>query len=395
MLACSSAGGGLRIAVVGNEALVTAEAGRRVALSSGGHVVLVLHGGLDADRSPRSGRPSPTSSCSSAAPTAATPRCSRATPPSCPGAVGRPGGGGRQRRLPAAGRRPAWRASRTPYVLADNVVPAHRRARPRQRPACDPRDLPQPRHRRQAPQQPHRRPRPRSPSWSAVPPPTSCCTGVELLAAGGRRRPRRRRRRGRRRRRRHHRRAQRRRARPRGRGLAREVVAITPVTRTVEGDLGMRWSAISTVETAGRDDVHAAARRREEPDFLPDRRRARRRPEVAAAAVRIALRRHAGRAKVVAEPRGPGRRAQRQGPAPGRPAGRLRRRAAPRRPRAVRRVLRPRPGRVRGRAGSSRATRGRRRPRLRAGRGRAARRAAPASRRTGWCGRLRRGLAYA
>ena len=36
VLACSSAGGGLRIAVVGNEALVTAEAGRRVALSSGG-----------------------------------------------------------------------------------------------------------------------------------------------------------------------------------------------------------------------------------------------------------------------------------------------------------------------------------------------------------------------
>ena len=41
MLACSSAGGGLRIAVVGNEELVTAEAGRRVALSSGGKVVAV------------------------------------------------------------------------------------------------------------------------------------------------------------------------------------------------------------------------------------------------------------------------------------------------------------------------------------------------------------------
>ena len=32
VLACSSAGGGLRIAVVGNEELVTAEAGRRVSL---------------------------------------------------------------------------------------------------------------------------------------------------------------------------------------------------------------------------------------------------------------------------------------------------------------------------------------------------------------------------
>ena len=42
LLACSSAGGGLRIAVVGNEELVTAEAGRRVALSSGGKVVAVL-----------------------------------------------------------------------------------------------------------------------------------------------------------------------------------------------------------------------------------------------------------------------------------------------------------------------------------------------------------------
>jgi uncharacterized protein (TIGR01319 family) len=47
VLACSSAGGGLRIAVVGNEDLVTAEAGRRVALSSGGRVVHVASGVLD------------------------------------------------------------------------------------------------------------------------------------------------------------------------------------------------------------------------------------------------------------------------------------------------------------------------------------------------------------
>ena len=32
--------------------------------------------------------------------------------------------------------------------------------------------------------------------------------------------------------------------------LSREVVATTPVTRTVEGDLGMRWSATSTVAAA-------------------------------------------------------------------------------------------------------------------------------------------------
>jgi uncharacterized protein (TIGR01319 family) len=47
VLACSSAGGGLRIAVVGNEELVTAEAGRRVALSSGGRVVAVSSDRVD------------------------------------------------------------------------------------------------------------------------------------------------------------------------------------------------------------------------------------------------------------------------------------------------------------------------------------------------------------
>lgn len=46
VLACSSAGGGLRVAVVGNEELVTAEAGRRIALSSGGRVVYVGVDGL-------------------------------------------------------------------------------------------------------------------------------------------------------------------------------------------------------------------------------------------------------------------------------------------------------------------------------------------------------------
>ena len=45
VLACSSAGGGLRVGVVGNEELVSAEAGRRVALSSGGRVVAVVAGG--------------------------------------------------------------------------------------------------------------------------------------------------------------------------------------------------------------------------------------------------------------------------------------------------------------------------------------------------------------
>lgn len=47
VLACSSAGGGLRIAVVGYERLVTAEAGHRVALTAGGRVVHVHAGPLD------------------------------------------------------------------------------------------------------------------------------------------------------------------------------------------------------------------------------------------------------------------------------------------------------------------------------------------------------------
>jgi uncharacterized protein (TIGR01319 family) len=45
--ACSSAGGGLRLAVVGYEKLVTAEAGHRVGLSAGARVVHVAAGPLD------------------------------------------------------------------------------------------------------------------------------------------------------------------------------------------------------------------------------------------------------------------------------------------------------------------------------------------------------------
>jgi uncharacterized protein (TIGR01319 family) len=44
---CSSAGGGLRLAVVGNEELVTVAAGQRVALSAGARVVHVTAGRLD------------------------------------------------------------------------------------------------------------------------------------------------------------------------------------------------------------------------------------------------------------------------------------------------------------------------------------------------------------
>ncbi|MEU5695418.1 glutamate mutase L [Actinosynnema sp. NPDC020468] len=47
VLVCSSAGGGLRLAVVGQERLVSAEAGYRVALSAGAKVVHVSAGPLD------------------------------------------------------------------------------------------------------------------------------------------------------------------------------------------------------------------------------------------------------------------------------------------------------------------------------------------------------------
>ena len=57
--ACSSAGGGLRIAVVGNEELVTAEAGARVATSSGGRVVHIASGVLDAAATSRLAATSP------------------------------------------------------------------------------------------------------------------------------------------------------------------------------------------------------------------------------------------------------------------------------------------------------------------------------------------------
>lgn len=59
VLACSSAGGGLRLAVVGHERLVSAEAGHRVALSAGAKVVHVSSGEMSGAglRSLRAARP--------------------------------------------------------------------------------------------------------------------------------------------------------------------------------------------------------------------------------------------------------------------------------------------------------------------------------------------------
>jgi uncharacterized protein (TIGR01319 family) len=93
---------------------------------------------------------------------------------------------------------------------------------------------------------------------------------------------------------------------PEDAGLARDVVAPTPVTRTVEGDLGMRWSALSTVEEAGLPELaDAARRRRDDPGFLPTNGTEIDEDEdIARAAVSLALRRHAGRSRVVVSPEG-------------------------------------------------------------------------------------------
>ncbi|MBM7770040.1 uncharacterized protein (TIGR01319 family) [Actinokineospora baliensis] len=57
VLACSSAGGGLRLAVVGQERLVSTEAGYRVALSAGAKVVHVSAGEVESLRPLRADRP--------------------------------------------------------------------------------------------------------------------------------------------------------------------------------------------------------------------------------------------------------------------------------------------------------------------------------------------------
>lgn len=311
VLACSSAGGGLRIAVVGNEELVTAEAGRRVALSSGGKVVLVLSGGLDAERF----------------------AALRAAEPDVVLLVGGTDGGnaevleGDADALARAGwsgpvvvagnvdSQPAVSslldASRTPYVLADNVVPRIGVLAPDSaRRAIREMFLSHVIGGKHLSSRTDARGRSFTDLVRGATPDV-VLTGVELLARGlGEQHP------G---------------AGdvvvvdvggattdvhsvveldPEDSGLAREVVATTPVTRTVEGDLGMRWSAVSTVEAAGRDDLAAhAERRRAHPDLLPGSEpdpEAEREADlaIAAAAVRIALERHAGRSKVVVSPEG-------------------------------------------------------------------------------------------
>ena len=300
VLACSSAGGGLRIAVVGNELLVTAEAGRRVALSSGGKVVGVLGRGSD-DESWR-----------------ALPDTTR---PDIVLLTGGTDGGDEDgvldgaRRLVASG----WAG---PVVVAGNV-----RARDAVVESLGPlpvllADNVVPRIGVLAPDSARRAIRAtflehviggkglssRADFTAMVrgATPDVVLTGVEVLAAeladdvvvvdiGG--------------------------ATtdvhsvvrldPEDAGLAREVVASTPVTRTVEGDLGMRWSATSTWE-AGREaallteDLRSAAvRRTADPSYLPASvSESEEDAALASAAATLAVRRHVGRSRVVVGPDG-------------------------------------------------------------------------------------------
>ncbi|WP_127479984.1 glutamate mutase L [Nocardioides pantholopis] len=312
VLACSSAGGGLRIAVVGNEELVTAEAGRRVALSSGGRVIEVL---AAAGRVPED----------------AWERVVGHTTPQRGGGggggadlvllTGGTDGGNRAvlvqaaRDLVAAG----WRGpvvvagnveareevaavlAGVPHVLADNVVPRIGELAPQSARAAvrelflahviGGKGLSS---------------RPELTEMVRGATPDVVLTGVELLARGlGGRHP--------------------------GAGdvavvdvggattdvhsvlapdpeggQSREVVAAAPVSRTVEGDLGMRWSAPATVAAAGLEEyAAAAARRAADPAFLPDGAAEGDVDEaIARAAAGLALRRHAGRARVVVGPDG-------------------------------------------------------------------------------------------
>jgi uncharacterized protein (TIGR01319 family) len=295
--ACSSAGGGLRIAVVGNEELVTAEAGRRVALSSGGKVVAVL---AAAGRVPED---------------AAWRVLGHTTRPDVVLLTGGTDDGNSEVLLSAARGLVAggWRGpvvvagnvaaqaevsailGDVPHVLAGNVVPRIGELEPESARAAV-REM----FLAHVIGGKHLSSRTEFAGMVRGATPDVVLTGVEVLA--------------------------------RGVGdvvvvdvggattdvhsvveldpdsVGREVVATTRVTRTVEGDLGMRWSALTTVD--GLPELADAARRRhDDPGFLPgtgpDGDTERDADEaIARAAVGLALRRHAGRSKVVVSPEG-------------------------------------------------------------------------------------------
>ncbi len=276
VLACSSAGGGLRIAVVGNEDLVTAEAGRRVALSSGGRVVHVGSGGLDVGRL----------------------AALRASEPDVVLLVGGTDGGNADVLVQSAEALRSWHgpvvvagnaaatgrvtaildAGQVPYDAADNVVPrigvlAPESARASIRAAFL----------RHVIGGKHLSSSEEFIEMVTGPTPDVVLTGAEMLAdlvgdvtvvdVGG--------------------------ATTdvhsvvdidsEDAELSRQVVAPTRVTRTVEADLGMRWSAQTTIEQGVDTGVLSAT---EADGTVGDLR-------LAEVAVAIAMRRHTGRQRVV------------------------------------------------------------------------------------------------
>jgi uncharacterized protein (TIGR01319 family) len=305
VLACSSAGGGLRIGVVGNEELVTAEAGRRVALSSGGRVVHVSSGGLDP----------------------AGLVALRATSPDVVLLVGGTDGGNAEvlldcaRALATAGwSRPVvvagnahakaeiadlFEAADTPFVVTDNVVPRIGELRPEPARAAI-REM----FLRHVIGGKHLSRRTDFVAMVRGATPDIVLTAVELLATGLD--------------------AERPGAgdvavvdvggattdvhsvveiEPEEAGSARQVVPTVPVSRTVEGELGMRWSAPYTVTAGVRAglvtpaDSEALAvparQRRADPGWVPSTTRERDDDgRLARVAVGLALRRHAGRQRV-------------------------------------------------------------------------------------------------
>lgn len=302
ILACSSAGGGLRIAVVGNEELVTAEAGRRVALTSGGRVVHVSSGGLDEESVGALGAASPdvvlllggTDGGNSevlllSARTLAGVRWS--------GPVVVAGNVDAQDQVADLLARAG-----TPHVVTGNVVPRIGVLEPTGARAAI-RDM----FLTHVIGGKHLSADPDFGRMVVGATPDVVLTAVELLAelvgdvvvvdVGG--------------------------ATTdvysvvevdpeeglvEG-GLSRDVVAVTPANRSVEGDLGVRWSAPSTVEAAERDggtvddDLRAAARtRRRVPAYLPESAEDAAVDErLAALAAGLAVRRHAGSARVRGE----------------------------------------------------------------------------------------------
>ncbi len=305
VLACSSAGGGLRIAVVGNEELVTAEAGRRVALSSGGRVVHVSSDAVDL-AALKNSRPDVVllvggTDGGNAEVLLANAAALAESRWSGPVVVA----GNSEAVNEIAG---SFERGGVPFVVAPNVVPRIGVLAPEGARAAI-REM----FLTHVIGGKHLSARTDFTAMVKGATPDVVLTAVELLASGlGPDRP------G---------------AGdvvvvdvggattdvhsvvevdPEEAGLAREVVATVPVSRTVEGDLGMRWSAVPTVAAAREAGleisealVAAAAARRRDPSLVPDSRaEVEHDLAIASAAVRLAVRRHAGRQQVVFSPDG-------------------------------------------------------------------------------------------